>query len=990
MGDEVDAFDLPLHEQSGLLDRGTIDRTNEQELQDQAGALNNVLEDYYSGRTNFGNVLPEIENLGYSTERARSIRRSAQVERTIRLQVGGASVQQHNPGTPSDLTPNQLLAIDRSNLPINQRFHVYTSDDGRQFVYDPRVRDVDGGPSRFFLPAPEQFNPLTLAQQDEQRQRLEEAAPAFLQSFEPLNIPEQTGPGRVQNDDFSYSSRTLLDQLSQDYISNPNEQTFSDLRYNVDLFFSQEASQVVDGDDKLNQYLIDIQFEADYRQQNEGRPQLLSQEQYDFLKTHPDYQFETNSIVYEVPDTDTLYYYDSYRGRARAVPTLDARGDVVSQDVTADQLRDDLPRGLIYGGRVYTPPNPDLSVRTAGGQLNNAEQARLRQDMSLAINGDLSYRDFLERLNSEYDLNSQQFFQVAQIVINRNAGPAISQQDALYTGFYTDEPVYYWTDRGRLRVTQDPQVYIQAFGDREDVRESVERIDRTWRTTNYAVRTQAERTHNSPVSPQTYVITELEEDRLDPELIPPPDFLLERPQNDVGVNPDSNRPNRQFEDPITGDIEDVPTIDEIQRLADEGGLEDLTEQQRQAYNTLLEEAAAGAPQPERIDPALFQEGSGNPPVVAGQQTYPVVAGENVPAPLPQEQVQRYEAYFNSQQGEFRAFRNMFRDLLPLFGGAAGGYFAFSLARSRERGTIQEILNQERLLLDTLDVRVENALERLDNIQNLNIEADQQRTTGYQLLELLNIQRGELAGMEDDPDIDADRLVRDVQLSAGQLAQSNQRLREILNEINEATESLDDLTDELQDATASRIELNSRLDNLMERNRQILTDIYRYNPQIVAGIQIGTTLGLVLSGYFFPTYVDIDDSNEFIKADNINYNPKTPTDKKKEKAPLPNKPKIPFNIMKPEKIQSDLSITNNNNKLRQPIQRNFIPVKTGSRGAHLTYKQIQEYKATLSSQELKNLAGQSLIFGADDYVLKKADRCMSVQKEVIIKQKKVKI
>ncbi len=961
MGDEVevDSFEIPLHEQSGLIDKGTIDRINLQEIQQQAGALNNVLTRYYSGELNFGTVLPEIENLGYSQERAQQLRRIAQTERTIRVQAGGANIQQHNAGTPSNLTPNQLEAIDRANLQIGGRFHVYTGDDGRQFVYDYRVREDDGTPARFFLPAPEEFNPLTLSQQQEQDERLQDVAPSFLIRLDPFNYPT----GQTPDDDFSYSDKTLLDQLSQDYLENPSPESFNSLRENIDLFLGDDARNVFDGDDKLNQFMIDIQYEADFRAQNDGRPQLLSQQEYDFLTTHPDYAFNTNSIVYETLGTDTRYYYDSFRGRARAVPTLDSRGDVVSQDVTADSLRDVLPSSVVFTGPLYQPPDETLSVRTAGGALNNDEQARLRNDMARTINGDIPYRDFLQGLNTEYDLNSEQFFDIAQIVLQRNAGQSISEQDALYTGFYTDEPVYVWTDRGRTTMSQNPQDYINVFGDRQQIRDSVDRIQRTWTTTNYAVRAATNldpRVQGVPVQPQTYVIEQLERGQLDPELIPPADFLPDRPQNDVNITPEDRQPHTDYytRPPQATDI---------------------------PIQNVLEELASGpiTGPLERID---------SPPVVAGQQTAPVnpQTGENIPAPLPQEQVQRYQEYFNSRQSEFTAFRNMARDILPLFAGAVGGYFAFSLARSRERGTIQEILQQERIFLDALDVRVENAQERLDNIQNLIIQGDEQRATGYQLLELLNIQRGNLAGMEDNPDINPEFLQQQVAVTATQLANSNARLRQISNEINQATENLDDLTNDLNDASISRTNLNFRLQNLMERNRQIITDVYRYNPQILQGFQIGTTLGLVLSGYFFPEYIDIDDNNDFIKADNINYNPKTLDEKKKEKDPLPDKPKQPFNIMKAEQMMIDNTISNNN-KIIQPIQKNFIPVKEGNRGANLTYKQIQEYKATLTPSELKNLAGQSLIFGVDDYVLKKPDKCMSVHNENnIIKQKKIKI
>ena len=47
MGDELDGLDLPLHEQSGNMDRNQISELNQRELQEQSGALSQVLENYY-------------------------------------------------------------------------------------------------------------------------------------------------------------------------------------------------------------------------------------------------------------------------------------------------------------------------------------------------------------------------------------------------------------------------------------------------------------------------------------------------------------------------------------------------------------------------------------------------------------------------------------------------------------------------------------------------------------------------------------------------------------------------------------------------------------------------------------------------------------------------------------------------------------------------------------------------------------------------------
>ncbi len=947
--EELDTFDLPLHEQSGLLDRTTIDQTNAAELGEQAAALNDALNNYYSGETNFNEVFNDLTNLGYSQDRARSIRHAAQTERTIRFQTGSGDIASHNPGTPSGLAPNQLLAIAAAGRPITGRFHVYTGDDGRQFFYDTRNRETDGTPSRIFLPAPEQFNPLTEAQQAEQEQREQELAPSFLTRVEPFVI--RPNPNVDLEEDFSYSDKTTLDQIAQDYLSNPTPEALESLRENMDLFLTDSARNVQDGADKLNQFLFDIQYEAEYRLENDGRPQLLTEQEYNFLKTHPDYNFDTNALVYEVEGTDTRYYYDAYRGRARAVPTLDSRGDVVSQDVTADNLINLLPNSITIRGPRYTPPNPSLSVRTEGGPLTREEQESLRNDMALAINGDISYPDFLERLNTEYDLNSQQFISVSQVVLNNNAGPQISQQDATLTGYYTDVPVYVYSERGRTSLTADQSVFLNTFSQTDPaiIQEQINRIDNTWRITNYAVRQAAATgraavsTSNNPVSAQQYVATELSQGRLDPDLIAPPDIQLERPT--PAPVPPRLEPYQRPDDP-SFDVEEL--------------LEELNEGEIPVESV-----------PEDVR-EIFEEQGGllNPPIVAGQ-TQPVdPSGDNIPVLTPQEQVIRYENYFNSQQREFIPFRNMFRDFLPVFGGATGGYFAFSLARSRERGTIQEILQQERVLLDTLQVRMENLQD--------NLARSKEETS--QLTEQFLFEEAELTRIEQrDPSgflVPRDRLILNKQ----------REVETILQQLTQAESNLDSLEMDIDNEEISRVEVNSRIDNLIETDRIILTDIYRYNPQILQGIQIGTTLGLVLSGYFFPTYVDIEDDQDFIKADNINYNPKDPK-KEQQKHPLPDKPVIPFNIMKPEKMNLE---SRDKNKLVQPVNRNFIPMKAGSRGSHLSYKQIQEYKATLSSKELENLAGQSLIFGVDGYVLKKADKCMSVVKETIITQKKIKI
>ena len=168
----------------------------------------------------------------------------------------------------------------------------------------------------------------------------------------------------------------------------------------------------------------------------------------------------------------------------------------------------------------------------------------------------------------------------------------------------------------------------------------------------------------------------------------------------------------------------------------------------------------------------------------------------------------------------------------------------------------------------------------------------------------------------------------------------------------------------------------------------MQDINRYNPQILFGFSIGQTLGLALSGYLFPEYIDISDNDEFIKADNRNYN----TDEKKEqnKTDKPKKPKLPFNVqIQNGKNSIQTGPLENHNKINPLPARNFIPQKEQGVGRPLSYTEIMNYKSTLSTSELDNLKNKFLIFGADNNIIKKESTCKSIVGETIISKRKVR-
>ena len=930
MGDQIDGLDLPIHQQSGNMDREQISELNERELSEQSGALNQVLERYYSGENNFNEVFTELIDLGYSQGRARQIRQSAQTERAIR----------HSTGHPSDLTPNQLRFLERNHQLLQyDNFEIHTDDDGRQYIDDRRVREDDGTPARLYIPESIPFNPLTIRQQQEQQERLENVRPEFLDDFLIFEDPPHDNPASLDTD-FNNNDRSVIDEQAQDYLNNPNQDTLNTLRDNLGLFIRPNTIQ--NQNEVLNQFMIDIQYEAEFRRNNDGRPQLLSQEQYDTLRNNRDLRWDGGPI-YE-NDRGEIYYRDSFYGNLRAVPTTDTSGNIVYPVLVSNI---NLPSSITgrYVGQ-FTPETYDASfnIRPERRDLTEEEQSRLQQDIADAVNGNKGYGEFLVNIQNNYELSNQQFIDVALAVAERRDD--LTYQDIIKTQAYIDSPLYFYTDNsGNNRFTTSQSIYTniaQSRGISDDViRNQINTFDRDFQVSHTSI--QESLSVNPVIQPSLNVLEQIRLGRTTQDAVN--SRFLERPQ------------------PFQQTRRSREILDELART---GGL---------SSETFI-------PKPD----VIFEGSSGDPPIVAGQTEPILPSGEVLEVPDLSQRVRRYEQFFNSQQNEYTAFRNLFRDILPIFSGAVGGYFAFSYQRSRERGTIQQILSEERTLLDGLEVRIENTLERLNNIRDLQRQADNQRTTGYDLLERLNIARGRLAGEGDDPDIDESLLLREVNLNAGELAQSNRILRNILNELNEATEELDDIQESLNDDSISRLEVNRRIDNLLNLDRQIMQDIYRYNPQILQGFQIGQTIGLVLSGYFFPTYIDIDDDKEFITADNINYrgdNRKDKLNKEKHRKKKVNRPKD----LQSGEIKAGEGISS---RMQQPIIRSFIPIKSNKDGTPLTYKQIQEYKSLLNEDELKRLQNKMLIFNASNKVISKdSGPCKSVVGQSFINKVPIK-
>ncbi len=404
--------------------------------------------------------------------------------------------------------------------------------------------------------------------------------------------------------------------------------------------------------------------------------------------------------------------------------------------------------------------------------------------------------------------------------------------------------------------------------------------------------------------------------------------------------------------------------------------------------------------PQIIPPEEILPESLEPPVIQGQ-TQPVnpITQGDIPVDTLERNIQRYEQHFNSQQRQYEPFRQMFRDILPIFTGFSGGFFAFSYSRSRDRGTIGEILQNERVFLNTIESRITTAQRNLGrplrpddpetqvglaNIGFPDPEIDFSEIPLKDLVPQLSNRRDDLLELQAQLPPDTAFALRGTyqyQFNEPERFRIQQELNTVQELIQEAESELDSLEMDIANDEASRQEVNQRLDELINLDTQILQNVYRYNPQILSGFTIGTTLGLVLSGYFFPTYVDVEDASYF----NREYD--KPEIENKAQPLLHDPAKDVKNDVLQMKMRDPKEIKS---RIHQSVPKQFIPVKD-NRGKQLSYKEIQELKSTLSPSELNNLKDKYLVFGDDNkpsHLIQ--DKCKAIVGETIISKRPIKL
>ncbi len=361
--EEYDVLDLPEHLQSGLSDTNTISEITRQtttQEQEMSGALDNILNTYYgehSTNQNINNMRTSLQDLGYTEARIDRIVQSAETEHEYR------STHQES----SNLAPNQLAYLDSSDVRIYDL--VINSDSEGLFYYDRRVHDVDDHPTKIYLPQAIEFDPLTREQRQEATEREDVLSYIYI---EPTTPEEATALGRYLTQD----QRIEISQITMDYLNGGGTEA-DKLRYTHNIQQIEGLSNVENIQEILYQYFIDVDFEYNYRQNNNGLPQGLSQEQYDYMRQRQQtYRYIGQPILFT--DDGTAYYH-------------------------------------IGGGQMLVPPQEDIErfnprEPRAGGQrlLTNQQEHDVNSALSqYFIRDDYEEVDFLNHLQDLVHLNDE-------------------------------------------------------------------------------------------------------------------------------------------------------------------------------------------------------------------------------------------------------------------------------------------------------------------------------------------------------------------------------------------------------------------------------------------------------------------------------------------------------------------------------------------------------------------------------------------------------
>jgi len=963
MGDEADDMDILARPQSGNVDQGhisdisTLSAREESVRGNQAGLLNNVLTNYYNQGESFLDLRQDLLDIGYNSERTELLLAGAHSERVYRL---------HHDNQPSDLSINQLDFLAENGLNLaNSHAHIRTDERG-QYYEDYRVRGEDGQPGRMYLPEPQEFEALTQDQQNEF------ARIRYLDTVITIENPDTTDQTVFYQSDIPQQTIHQLSQISAQYL-NGEHTPETELAFINRVQGLQGIDNIEGIRGKLVEYFLDINDEINYRDNNGGRPRGLTDQEWQHLQDtnniNGDYYGQPILLTHTTPPQkyfisgNTVLIIDNNIVEPSESRDLTGEDDMAINDYTVDIFDDpnqneETIRALLYSAFHVDPDNPndfeialDIEDRTERileekrfRDNNNGRPSQLTQ---------LQYDFLLQHTLQQYDSGNQHYqeprYRGEPIRLQvRRSGPGAlgfypygSDISANFLLIPTDEIINQMIENG---VFQDPYFQGPTLPDRHidiDTLPSITGAD------------------IDPLYTQDLVPPE------HPRPIPTlPEGFVPITDNDLyGRLPRIPLPVELPEDIYAGLGSEEPPVRPIEEIAEYLDLPD---------DILI---------------------AGDPPVIPGQtQPINLITGADIAVDTPQGNYERYRNFFYNNQNLYRGFNEMFRDILPVFTGFTGAYAGFSLSKLKHIGTVEEIIQQEKNMLNLINVRLDNLETQLiaekqilDSFPTIEVQGDIETFNQLELIKntplfafFLQNQYGVVIPDSIKKDMGGGITIIDPTALDREISEATGRITDEMIQVAVLEEVVIRLESDINDGLVNRKIINNRLDNIISQNYQILINIQKTSPQILTGFNIGHTLGFVLAGYFFPTYIDLEADENYIndKMDNLPTNQaKKPVYKLEQK-----KYNLPFHMTvdsKPINIYGQHSI----NKLKLEVEtlnksdNIFKPYLTGNRPLNMT--EINDMKMTLNYNELKKLEGNMLMFQEGSNIVPKVNMCRGV-------------
>ncbi len=922
MGDEHDAFDLPTQQQSGSVDMGHISESVQAEESrirgEQGEQLNNLLNQYYSGDIDGNAMYVGLGDLGYSEHRVDDLYEATRAERIYR---------EGHSNNPSDLSVNQLEFLGTSSGFNIGGTTIHTDEDGRKYVDDFRTRQDPGDPARLYLPTPTTFDPLT-------RQQISEISrqQTYL-SF--ITLQEPDTDNALSQDSIDLNTRRSVSQLLTQYyaqMSQPgNDQRRRQLYVDIQNLPGLQNQNNIRP--KLLQLFNDIAREQQYRVDNNGRPQGLTNEQWANLQNSPYYYGQP------ILQTDTVPRINYIVSGSRFFE-INEQGLNTGQDGAQRSLSiDDIP------GNTQT----QLNLLATEFLTNRQEDPNtLSQNILSAVNYDPDDPESLQlRLETEDLVNS---YNMERLFRNQNNG-----RPSVLTTLQYEFMMNHALQDGEPRYTGEPLVQ-QTLADG---------------SIGYGFNSWDSNIPNIILIPKDDIINQMIQGGIytRPQPTIPEGGLPPLPPRPGGEDLPPPQPTIT---PAGGPLLPVRPISEFQprpdidpSLAPPVPAPILPDEQLGPSIT-----GAGEPHLRPLPASGLAPPGFDPPIVPGTtQPIDLRTGEDLPVDSLERNVLRYQQYFNDNQSLYYGFREMFRDIIPVLTAGAGGYITYLYEASKQKGTIQTIINQETELLNNLQGRIDSTNE---NLQTELSVLEQRTITGEEVIsDIQRIQqRTDIVGGE--------------AMKSAILRNRIRSLEQATRLIEQQRNTIENLQNQIKDNDVYTQSIKNNIETLQNRNYEILYDLQSSAPKILMGVNVGYTLGLMLSGYLYPTYMNINEP--YSTADNIEYTKNNINQKHIEK-----KRALEQQHLKQKDVEIPVTIKREYDevpsRIVKPFEQSFKPVKHGKRP--LKYKEIQELKATLNKSELNNLKNKFLYFDDDKLILEKSnDKCKNVVGETQIPKRKV--